>query len=90
VIQTPLKIPEETTEQKNDAHKAMEIQADNINFPSNWKEGKYMAKRHPKEKKSKKEVVTKEREKEQAPDEREALKAVRKGPRDEQKVKKRK
>ena len=38
-----------------------------------------MAKRHPKEKKSKKEVVTKEREKEQAPDEREALKAVQKG-----------
>jgi len=49
-----------------------------------------MAKRHPKEKKSKKEVITQEREKEPAPDERDALKAVRKGPRDEQKVKKRK
>ena len=49
-----------------------------------------MAKRHPKEKKSKKEVVTKEREKEKGSDEHEALKAVRKGPRDEQKVKKRK
>jgi len=34
-IQTPPKIPEETTEKKNDAHKAMEIQADNMNFPSN-------------------------------------------------------